>query len=121
VVGLTAGSLTVLSSDRYLHLLEESSVGLRTQVTMLIRMLRDADERIADAANCDLDERVSRQLGRLCGSQPFPVELPITQTDLATMIGASRASVARSLGALRSAGALSTERGRIIVNEPFSR
>ncbi len=47
--------------------------------------------------------------------QSATVELPITQTDLAERIGATRESTARAIAEFRRAGLLETGRGRIVV------
>jgi CRP-like cAMP-binding protein len=44
-------------------------------------------------------------------------ELPMTQTELAGWVGATRESTARALAAFRRAGFVSTSRGRIVVHE----
>lgn len=51
------------------------------------------------------------------GKRSHPVELPITQSDIAEWIGATRESTARALAELRRAGVIETGRGRIVVHD----
>ena len=49
------------------------------------------------------------------GGQADSYELPLTQTDLAGWIGATRESTARALARFRRAGFVRTGRGQIVV------
>ncbi len=52
-----------------------------------------------------------------CGGESITVAMPISQDELASWTGASRAGVAQGLQTMRELGWLSTERGRLIVHE----
>jgi len=109
------GSATILTADRYVELLSASPELMIDEIRDLIAMLHNAEERLIDIATEDVDARIARQLRRLCRDRATPVALPLTQTDLASMVGAARATVAPVLADLRERGAISTARGQIIV------
>lgn len=85
---------------------------LATQVERLSGLLMEA---LYVAA----DKRVARRLVDLCGlyagGSPEGIEIAVTQEDLASLAGTSRATVNRVVGELEQAGALVVSRGRITV------
>jgi len=111
------GSATIITADRYVEILSANPELMIEEIRDLIGMLHSAEERLIDIATEDVEARVARQLRRLCGEQSAPIALPLTQTDLASMVGAARASVAPVLAELRERGAISTARGQIIVED----
>ena len=80
-------------------------------------------ERVAARNSTDTLTRLAVQLVRLCTTigehrgPRAPLELRITQEDLAAWIGASRESVARSLAFLREDNIVSTGRRRIRIHD----
>jgi CRP-like cAMP-binding protein len=78
-----------------------------------------------ELAWCDVSLRVRRRLGELASEHGRSVpdgvriEVPITQEDLAAMVGAARETVNRALVDLISAGMLRFDRRRYILRESF--
>lgn len=100
----------------------------------LLRMfsarLRAADRRIVEYGTYDAVRRLARLLVELTsdstatdgrggryGPGVHVLRTGLTQDELASMVGASRESVARALATLRALGLLSTGRGRIEVRD----
>ncbi|MFW2382802.1 MAG: Crp/Fnr family transcriptional regulator [Acidimicrobiales bacterium] len=62
----------------------------------------------------DLTCRISRRLNAMAAEHRSP-ELELTQSELASWVGASREATVRCLGRLRASGAIETHRGGITV------
>jgi CRP-like cAMP-binding protein len=73
--------------------------------------------RNSDTAAARAGQTILELAGILSMPGESPVELPITQGELADRIGATRESTARALGEFRRSGVLETGRGRIIVHD----
>lgn len=92
----------------------------------LASQVRKGDERIASRATEDTHTRLAAQLSLLCGTYGEhtgctpPIELRISQDDLAAWIGTTRETVGRSLARLRGDGILTTGRQRIHVHDPLA-
>jgi CRP/FNR family transcriptional regulator/CRP/FNR family cyclic AMP-dependent transcriptional regulator len=84
--------------------------GAATLLTALARRLRRTDALVEEIGYLDLDARLARALLRLAEEHGVPdeegvrIDLPLTQTDLAAMIGATRPRVNLLLGAYQDAG-----------------
>jgi CRP/FNR family transcriptional regulator, cyclic AMP receptor protein len=87
----------------------------------LAGMVRRADSGLADLVFLDLEGRLVKKLLELAASHGRPVdgaieiELPMTQEDLAAMIGATRASVNKLLGWYEERGAIQRRGRRIAI------
>lgn len=101
-------------------LAEHPDIGLEL-LRMVSARLRSADRRIVEFGAYDTTRRVARLLadlaaqagpGRLPGA---PAAVDLTQDDLAGLVGASRESVVRALGTLRSLGLVTTARRKVVV------
>lgn len=90
----------------------------------LAGMVRRADESMADLVFLDLEGRLVKKLLELADAHgrdidgAIEIELPITQEDLAAMIGATRASVNKLLGFYEDRGAVQRRGRRIAILEP---
>jgi len=99
-----------LSRDDLLTVLREDLQFALVLIGTLARRLRNADLRLEDAYFAHLDERVGRRLlqfaeerGRIT-SVGIEVPLPLSQGELASMLGAGRSRVSSVLGAYQDAG-----------------
>ena len=90
-------------------------------ITTLATRLRRADEWLEDAYFADLDTRLARRLLDLAldhgrqTSDGVEVAFPLTQSDLAGMLGATRVSVNRLLGAYQDARIIRLSRGSFTI------
>jgi CRP-like cAMP-binding protein len=97
-----------------------------TLITTLAARLRRADEWLEDAYFQDLDTRLARRLLELAEEHGRPtadgagieVTVPLTQSDLAGMLGATRVSVNRLLGAYQDARLIRLNRGSYTILRP---
>lgn len=98
-------------------------VGLRLQnaaidrflVDLLAGYVRRLSEHLVQALYLLADQRVALRLLDLAEIYRGRPDIPITQDDVASLAGTSRATVNRVLGELEQAGALRVARGRITV------
>jgi len=92
-------------------------------IRTLASRLRRLDERLEDAHFMDLDTRFARQLVELAEThgQAAPggtaINLPLTQSELASMIGATRVSANRLLGAYQDAGLVRLDKRSLVVTD----
>lgn len=90
-------------------------------ISTLAARIRRTDERLEDAYFLDLDTRMARRLLELAEEYGTPtaigieVTLPLTQSDIAGMLGATRVSVNRLLGVYQDEGLLRLGKGSFIV------
>lgn len=124
---VTMEDSTFLWMDRasFLALLEEIPQLTHNLVRQLSERLRAANEKIQALSTLDVAGRVSRQLlafadqyGKPDPSGDLRIPLPLTQSDIAEMVGATRERVNRVMVELRQAGAISVDaRHHITVHE----
>ena len=76
----------------------KNSASLWNVVTLLVRRLRVADEALADSVFLDVTGRTAKRLLDIAGSADA-FTLPVTQEELAGMIGASRERVNKAIAA----------------------
>ena len=113
--------VAVLPADRYLDLLLSAPHLSVAVCQSLSAELRRANDRLVVRDSCSATVRTGRMLVELAslmmrhGGQADSYELPLTQTDLAGWIGATRESTARALARFRRAGFVRTGRGQIVV------
>jgi CRP-like cAMP-binding protein len=83
-------------------------------VTLLAHRLRAMDEALADAMFLDVTGRTAKRLLDLAGdSDEF--ELPVTQEELAGMVGASRERVNKAISSFLRLGWLGQTDGRYVI------
>ena len=93
----------------------------------LAALVRRLDEQACDAALLDLPRRVEKHLAALARDRAtaaeradgwVPVDVALTQGDLARQIGGSRQQVNRVLMSLEAAGAITRRGHRIVAIRP---
>jgi CRP-like cAMP-binding protein len=90
-------------------------------VKLLAARIRRTNELLAEALYVSADKRVVhrlRELGELYSRDGGEQVIPLTQEEIATLAGTSRATVNRVLRAAEKAGALTLTRGRTTVVDP---
>ncbi len=91
---------------------------------LLARRLRDTDELVEDAVFLDVPGRLAKKLLELADAygEPGPdgtvIQMRLSQTALAAMVGATRESVNKHLRWYRSRGILSVDHQRITIQRP---
>ncbi len=115
-------AIAILAGDMRRILSEHPGIAAKMCVELADR-LRAANERITRQSFQTVAGRVATVLLGLVGPEhaaAFEVEvlIPMTQTEIAQLAGASRESASRFLAKLERAGIVSTGRGKVIVREP---
>lgn len=94
---------------------------------VLSRMVRRQDQAIQDMVFLDVGGRVARRLldlasqhGEPAGDGVVRIEVPITQEELAQMVGASRESVNKALGSFMDRGWVTLEGRHYIITDTES-
>ena len=119
---LVAVPLTSLRS-----LLERNPATAEQLLRLIAARLHRTSRALEEALVGDLPSRILGRLRELAAGhgvrEPEGVRLtvPITQVELARMVGASRESVSRSVGALAAKGLVRSERRRLVLTEPAVR
>lgn len=121
---LDDGLMCIFSREDFKKVME-THPQLALQVVKLIGFrLRKLESRLEDLAFRSVSERVNGTLHRLAGEfgrkeSNGAVRVPITQSQLAYLVGASRETVAEELGKMRRQGIVSTAyRSIILENMP---
>ena len=124
---ITRETTTLLWMDRktFKECLESIPGLSQNLITQLIVRLRSANERIEALSILDVSGRVARQILTLAEEYGEPVAegiritLPLTQSDIAEMVAATRERVNHVMVRLKKEGMLSVERRRqITVHKP---
>jgi CRP/FNR family cyclic AMP-dependent transcriptional regulator len=110
-----------VARDEFLRFLDAHPDAMRKVVLILCQRLRDASDHLADLVFHDVYGRLAKKLlelgeahGRQRGSQ-VEIVLPLTQQDLANLVGASRESVNKAIKYYRDRGVLTIANHRITV------
>jgi CRP/FNR family transcriptional regulator, cyclic AMP receptor protein len=112
-----------LSSEAFLRAIADRPEYWLSVCQSLSAQLRRANDRLIERNSSSATVRAGRKLVELAslmmrhgdGGGGDVFELPMTQSDLAEWIGATRESTARALSRFRRAGLIETCRGRIVV------
>jgi CRP/FNR family transcriptional regulator, cyclic AMP receptor protein len=124
VTALTPVVVQVIPNDQFLQFLEQHPRALLALTRSVIRRLHDADRRRVEFGAYDTLGRLARVLDELARAHGKPsadgtrVDPPLTQQELAGLVGASRESVVRALAELRRQGIIETGRRRLVVRDP---
>ncbi|WP_457031849.1 Crp/Fnr family transcriptional regulator [Kitasatospora sp. P5_F3] len=94
------------------------AIGLALNASVVAK-LRTATGRIVDFTGCDVLGRLARILHHLAVSYGRPgrneAQLPLSQPEMATLVGAAESSIHKALRALRESGAVTTGYRRITI------
>lgn len=114
----------ILGRDRFReHMRRSPQLALNFMKTLSVRV-RYSTQQVSSLALLDTPGRLARKLLELAHDhgQAEPggvrINLTLTQSDLASLIGATRESVNKALGAFRRQGLILTRPGHIVIVEP---
>jgi len=112
---LEPSELVVVPFAPMIRVIDERPTLLRPMVMLLCRRLRVAEAALADSLFLDVTGRTAKRLLELSGDRD-EFALPITQEELAGMVGASRERVNKALASFTRLGwlAVSDRRYRIL-------
>lgn len=125
-IALEPTRLAMMTRAELLDAMSATPVLALALLRSLSTHLRSANGRHTEGADTPVSVRAARRLVDLArvigrhgalrpGDVPEVVVLPITQQDLAGLIGVTREAAARALAPMRAAGVVETSRGRIAV------
>lgn len=128
-VALEETRVALLAGDDFLSFLEHHPTAVRIVLEALARTIRRLSDRVENLTFLDVPGRVAKYLLDLAqvsgpvavpaGDMPAgPLELSLTQDELAAFVGASRVSVNRVLGDLERRGLVEVRRRRIVILDP---
>jgi CRP-like cAMP-binding protein len=120
VIGLLPAMVVTVGSDRLAAVLQARPASTALLLESCMARLREADRRRVEYACYSVSARICRVVldladqFRFNGGLGYTV-IPLVQHDLAGLAGASREATAKVLRRLRQAGAVRTQRSRIVV------
>lgn len=131
-VALEDARAALLAGDDFLAFLERHPTAVRVVLETLARTIRRLSDRVEHLTFLDVPSRVAKYLLDLAqtgapvpagasaspAARDAPLELSLTQDELAAFVGASRVSVNRVLGDLERREIVSIRRRRILIRDP---
>jgi CRP/FNR family cyclic AMP-dependent transcriptional regulator len=118
VVALEAAATHSLPAASFRRLCDTYPRVEQLLTMLLARRVEELSDRLLEALYVGLDRRIYRRLVELCelyATGTAAVTIPLTQEQLADLVGGSRPSVNQILQKLASQGLVSLGRGRIVV------
>jgi CRP/FNR family transcriptional regulator, cyclic AMP receptor protein len=120
-VAMEPAVIAQLGGDEFLDQLSRAPHLSLALLHELAEHLRVSNRRASARATDNLTARIAHLLVELAakfrrhGGPMNPIELPITQDELAAWVGSTREAVSRSLAVMRKAGVLETGRNKIVL------
>ena len=119
VVALEAAETLSLGASTFRQLRARHPAVQELVLTLLARRVDELSDRLVEALYSGLDERIHRRLVELAGiyadGTTTAVTIPLTQDQLAELVGAARPSVNQVLQRLVAQGVIELGRGRMSV------
>lgn len=113
---------TLQRSDFHSAIMKNPKIAIQV-LEVLSKRLRNTDQQVEDLIFLDVYGRVAKKLLALAETQGMAVEnggvlidMRLTQSELASMVGASRESVNKVLGYFTDKGFISTDKHRVTVH-----
>jgi CRP/FNR family transcriptional regulator, cyclic AMP receptor protein len=114
VVAMEAGTAQEISGAEFRAFLATHPAAAIELLHMVVERLRAADRRRVEFGGFETTSRLAHLLAELAdddrGCPEDAVEIPFSQDELASMVGASRESVARAIARLRAEGLVESRR-----------
>jgi len=120
-VALESSEVYVLNRVDFLTFLKENEGAVESILCSLSMRLRSTDDLLEDTCFLNISDRFAKKLVELAEQFGCPkgntilIDLSLTQTDLASMVGASRESINKELRILREKGLVSSDGNRILI------
>ncbi len=126
VVAMESVETWVLGRQDFLLFFRSNIEAAERLIINLARTIRRTNEDVADLAFLDLPGRLAKKLLELAesygqqqeGGKVIEITVPLTQEELASMIGATRPSVNKVLGLYEDQGAIQRRGRRIAILRP---
>ena len=117
-------SLLALPIPSLRSILERNPHTAEELLRLVAARLHRTSAALEDALSADVSARVAGRLRDLAihhgvqGPTGVRLRVPLTQDELARMVGASRESVNRTVGALAARGVVRSSRRRLVITDP---
>jgi CRP/FNR family transcriptional regulator/CRP/FNR family cyclic AMP-dependent transcriptional regulator len=124
IVATEPTDVLVVDRERFLAAVAANPRVAVDFLRILARRLRDVDEAVEDAVFLDVPARLAKRLLELAaeygsaGPDGIEIGLRVTQAELASMVGATRESINKHLGAFRARGLVDLRGGRMVIRRP---
>lgn len=123
VVALEPATTRSLTTAAFAELRQRHPASGELLLTLLARRVEELSSRLVEVMYDSLDRRVHRRLLDLVrvygdGHATRPVTVPLTQEQLAALVGGTRPSVNEVLQKLARQGVVELGRGRVVVHQP---
>jgi CRP-like cAMP-binding protein len=123
VLALEPSTTRTLTSTAFSELRRQHPAVGELLLTLMARRIGDLSNRLVEVMYVSLDRRVCRRLVELCDTYAdhpttTSVTVPLTQEQLAGLVGGTRSSVNEVLQGLAKQGIVELGRGRIVVHHP---
>ena len=120
IVAIVPSRVRLVATRTFLQLLRDHASIAVALLADLAEEWRESSQRHLQFSAYPADQRLARLLVELCrvearGTNGSTIDLPLSQTDLAGMIGTSRDSAARVLARFRDEGLVATGRRAVTV------
>jgi len=118
-----ASRLVFLSRAVFLPFLKQRPAAALRVIAFLCERLRRTTQLVQDSAFLDVSARLAKQVAALAedyapaAGRTGAVTIPLSQHELAHMLGVSREVVSRQLALWREAGAVEIGRSRLVVHD----
>jgi CRP/FNR family transcriptional regulator/CRP/FNR family cyclic AMP-dependent transcriptional regulator len=116
-------TLLMLERSDFIALITRRPVAAMAVLEAVAGRLRETDEMASDLAFLDVGGRLAKRLLDLASAHGVSrnngvlIDLPVTQEELANMIGVTRESVNRNLSEFRRLGLISNQGRKIVVRD----
>ena len=120
-IAVRDSTLLAISRQDFFEFLRSNDIAMETILSTLSRRLRKTDTMLEDKCFLNISARLAKKLVELAAEfgvgddtgTVIDIKIPLTQKDLAEMVGATRESINKELGELKKAGLVAT-RGKTI-------
>ncbi|MEO0441200.1 MAG: Crp/Fnr family transcriptional regulator [Pseudomonadota bacterium] len=89
----------------------------RILLKTMAHMVQQAFDLVDASRNLSTIDRTRQTLFRLCGGQDRDIAVPVTQQELADLVGVSRVSLGKALAELETMGVITRSYGKIIISD----
>jgi CRP/FNR family transcriptional regulator, cyclic AMP receptor protein len=116
--------VVVLERSDFVAVIRTRPAAVMSVLAVVVRRLRETDEMASDLAFLDVGGRLAKKLLDLAETNGVKrqdgvlLDMPVTQEELANMIGVTRESVNRNLSLFRRIGLVAKEGRRFVLRDP---
>jgi len=117
-------NVVILERSDFVAVIRTRPAAVMSVLAVVVRRLRETDEMASDLAFLDVGGRLAKKLLELAATNGVKrqdgvlLDMPITQEELANMIGVTRESVNRNLSLFRRIGLVAKEGRRFVLRDP---